>query len=251
MTRIAVGVVLVLVASALGCGGATFGGASDAGAGEGGGSSSGSGSGGSTSGGSGSGGSTSGSSGSGSSSGGSSGSPCPATPPAQGAPCSAACNQAPPAAPCLTCEWGTSPDQTCNEAATCSGGAWQRRGHTPGDCQPPSPPASCPPSFASVPRRAHCSPYGAICDYPQGLCACNVAFGPAPVDASAEATWSCQDPGPGCPTPRPLLGSACSQEGLQCDYGACVIPGGGTEACSGGIWVDVPALCPMAAGGAP
>jgi hypothetical protein len=107
---------------------------------------------------------------------------------------------------------------------------------------------TCPSSFAGVPRNAHCSPYGLYCDYPQGRCACAVAAGPEPLDASAAAEWICQDPQASCPQPRPPLGSACTQEGLQCDYGSCSIPGGTGEQCTGGIWVEAPVPCPALAG---
>jgi hypothetical protein len=220
---------------ALACGGAVSGsgggGANDGGASSSGGSG--------TSGGSGS----SGGSASGSGSGGSS---CPSSPPAQGAACSPACE--PSTSPtCLTCEWGTSVDPSCNDQATCANGAWQVRGHTPGDCKPGTPGAMCAPSFAAVPRTASCSPYGGVCDYPQGRCQCNVPAGPFPVDAAAAAVWLCQDPASGCPSPRPLYGSACTDEGLRCDYGTCDILGGTVEVCTGGVWTPTIGACPHAA----
>jgi hypothetical protein len=110
-----------------------------------------------------------------------------------------------------------------------------------------APASACPPTFAAVPRQTHCSAYGLVCEYPLGRCACAVpAAAGAPLDASAEAEWLCQDPAAGCPQPRPLLGSACpaSQEGLACDYGACDIPGSDAETCTGGIWVQASVPCP-------
>jgi hypothetical protein len=69
-----------------------------------------------------------------------------------------------------------------------------------------------------------------------------------PVDASAVARWVCQDPqAPGCPVSRAPLGSACSQQGLFCDYGSCSIPGGTSEQCQGGIWKSALTACPAAA----
>jgi len=105
----------------------------------------------------------------------------------------------------------------------------------------------CPSSFAAVPRMTSCSPYGAICDYSQGRCACSVPAGPFPVDASAAAVWLCEDPMSGCPAPRPLYGSPCTQEGQRCDYGACDIPGGTAEVCAGGVWDEALVACPAAA----
>jgi hypothetical protein len=109
----------------------------------------------------------------------------------------------------------------------------------------------CPATFASVPRMTHCTPYGGWCDYAEGRCACTANTGPALLDASAEAIWICQDPSaPGCPSPRPRLGSTCSQEGLSCDYAACDVPGGTVELCHGGAWIQGNVACPAAAAGA-
>jgi hypothetical protein len=108
----------------------------------------------------------------------------------------------------------------------------------------------CPATYFSVPRMSHCTPYGGWCDYPQGRCACTVQAGGVPLDASAEATWICQDPQGGCPIPRPRLGTVCPQEGLTCDYGACDIPGGVAENCAGGIWTQAGVACPAQAAGA-
>jgi hypothetical protein len=108
----------------------------------------------------------------------------------------------------------------------------------------------CPATYASVPRMTHCEGYGGWCDYPQGRCACTVEGGAIPLDASAEAIWLCQDPGvAGCPVPRPRLGTVCSQEGLTCDYGACFVPGGIGESCTGGIWTQAGVACPAEAAG--
>jgi hypothetical protein len=168
-------------------------------------------------------------------------SPCPSSAPGDGSACG-------PQG--LTCEWGSSPVQDCDTVAVCNGGRWQVTLQGPGglDCGG-GPPGTCPASFASVPRQQHCSPYGLTCDYAEGRCACGVPSGPFPIDASAAAEWLCQDPPAGCPRPRPLLGSGCTgaQEGLQCDYGACSIPGGNAETCAGGIWIEGGVACPARA----
>jgi hypothetical protein len=171
-------------------------------------------------------------------------SPCPASPPGDGSACG-------PQG--LTCEWGSSPVSDCDTVALCNGGRWQVTPHAPGsaDCGGTGlDGGTCPASFASVPRQQHCSPYGLNCDYPEGRCGCAVPAGPGfPADASAVAEWLCQDPAPGCPQPRPRLGSACSatQDGLQCDYGSCAIPGGTSETCAGGIWIEGGVACPARA----
>jgi hypothetical protein len=171
-------------------------------------------------------------------------SPCPSSAPTDGTACG-------PQG--LTCEWGSSPVPDCDTVALCNGGRWQVTPHGPGglDCGG-GPQGTCPASFSSVPRQQHCSPYGMYCDYPEGRCACAVPAGPGfPADASAVAEWICQDPQSGCPQPRPVLGSACSpsQTNLECDYGACSIPGGTAESCTGGIWVQGGVACPARSGG--
>jgi hypothetical protein len=55
----------------------------------------------------------------------------------------------------------------------------------------------------------------------------------------------CANPGGGCPLPRPLLGTSCSPEGQQCDYGVCNVPGGAAEQCSGGLWIEALVACPV------
>jgi hypothetical protein len=146
----------------------------------------------------------------------------------------------------LTCEGGSSPVEVCDTVATCNGGRWQVTPAGSGSCGGGDG-GSCPPSFASVPRQQHCSPYGFDCDYPEGRCACAVPAGPVPLDASAAAEWLCQDPAPGCPQPRPRLGSACTsaQDGVLCDYGACSAFGGTAETCAGDLDRRQRALPPL------
>jgi len=170
-------------------------------------------------------------------SGGGASSPCPASPPGDGSACG-------PQG--LGCEWGSSTVEDCDTMALCNGGRWQVTVPGPGglDCGG-GPQGTCPSSFASVPRESHCAPYGLACDYAEGRCACTVPAGPGfPVDAAAEAEWLCQDPAAGCPEPRPLLGSVCADEGQECDYGACDIPGGNAETCQGGLWIEGGVACP-------
>jgi hypothetical protein len=182
---------------------------------------------------------TSGSSGSTGTSGGGTGGGCPASPPTSGS-CS-------PEG--LTCEWGTSNVADCDTVATCTGGLWSFAGHNPGglDCGG-GPPIACPGSYAAVPVFKPCSPSGGYCDYPEGRCACGTPPGPVQFfDGSVASVWECENPStPGCPQPRPRLGSACMEEGLSCDYGGCgEVPGGNAEACKGGIWVTTFVGCPL------
>jgi hypothetical protein len=56
--------------------------------------------------------------------------------------------------------------------------------------------------------------------------------------------WQCFTPASGCPNPRPDLGTACSDDGLTCDYGSC--NGGIAEICQGGYWQEQQTACPAA-----
>jgi hypothetical protein len=80
-------------------------------------------------------------------------------------------------------------------------------------------------------------PSGGICDYPQGRCSCNSNL------PSINVVWNCQSPQQRCPLPRPRLGSFCTVDGMQCDYGTCAVPGGTMETCSGGVWTQAMIAC--------
>jgi hypothetical protein len=117
------------------------------------------------------------------------------------------------------------------------------------------PAPGCPATFASVPQGSTCPTNGLLCDYPQGRCACTVPLSGPPVitiDGSVPIYWACQNPGQtGCPLPRALLGTACTQSGLFCNYGGCTVPGGSSEQCTGGVWKPVLTPCPALAGAGP
>ncbi len=243
-------------AGLLACGGATFvpigadagadGGSGSGGSSGGSGSSSGAGSGGSSgssgglSGGSSSSGGSSGSSSSGGSSGGSSSSSggssggssgsssggtatCPSNPPTGGAQCPKIG---------LKCEYGTNPNPACNQVETCEPSGWSIP--APGQCEQ----GTCPARYIDVPQNKSCSPLGLDCSYAEGQCNCAQAL---PV-GGATPIWQCAYPGKGCSEPRPRIGSACSQPGLACDYGACT--GGVNLVCTGGAWVEQQTPCP-------
>lgn len=150
----------------------------------------------------------------------------------------------------LACEYGSSHISYCNVIATCSGGQWTIPPPPPGpfpECSAKNPPA-CPATFASVPVGTSCSKlYPTHCNYPEGECACTVDLGgPFPEDASALAKWFCSKPqNPSCPNPRPKIGSACNvSPSVDCNYGACVLPGGTVLHCESGIWQETPWACP-------
>jgi hypothetical protein len=162
---------------------------------------------------------------------------CPSSPPAEGSSCSS---------PNLYCEWGNDPNMSCNTIAQCVGGQWMVQKPS-GQCPTPPNPSACPATFASVPVGQHCGDLvGTTCEYPQGFCGCAVpSGGPYPEDASAVATWICDAPQAGCPMPRPKLGTACSQPGLQCDYSPCSLPTGASLVCQNGAWQDQPYGCAL------
>lgn len=161
---------------------------------------------------------------------------CPSSPPKQNDSCSK---------DGLWCEWGSDPNLSCNTTAQCANGSWIV---TQGaDCVTPPNPSSCPATFASVPVGQSCgSLVGTTCQYDKGMCGCAVpSSGPYPEDAAAVAKWYCDDPGAGCPMPRPKLGTKCNSEGLECDYSSCVLPTGVSLVCKGGAWENQPFGCAL------
>jgi hypothetical protein len=82
-----------------------------------------------------------------------------------------------------------------------------------------------------------CGENGAYCDYPTERCECSVGEPP-----TAMPYWHCEDPGSGCPVPRPRLGTPCTSGAaiILCDYGGNCneITGGVDEECIGDIWVQ-------------
>ncbi len=166
-------------------------------------------------------------------------SPCPSAPADDGSACG-------PQG--LECEWGASNVEECDTVGHCNGGRWQVTSPAAGssNCGASVDPA-CPASFGAVPAAGSCASDGLVCDYPQGRCACATPSIVTSLDGSVSPDeWFCQDPGAGCPPLRPRVGSACQDSEAQyCDYGAeCTIPGGAVEACTGGIWVELPPSCP-------
>jgi len=154
---------------------------------------------------------------------------CPSVPPADGSACSH---------PRLDCEYGNDWDPACNTVAQCwTQGYWQVTGPSQDPKLCPTPTGLGPQCPASPPSSGSqtCAPDGTVCVYPAGLCACSEYSGPGSADASASYLWTCASPDPACPVVRPRIGSACTQEGLYCDYEVCGAYGGAFS-CSGGVW---------------
>jgi hypothetical protein len=92
-------------------------------------------------------------------------------------------------------------------------------------------PSSCPATYAAVAAidGGACDDNGIQCEYPQGVCWCNLGFGGI-AEADAGPTWTCA-PGSGCPMPRPRVGSTCTGN-QNCTYEPCQF----AESCTDGYW---------------
>ena len=150
---------------------------------------------------------------------------CPASPPSGGGACPMVG---------LECEYGSDPNLACNDVVTCTSSGWSFP--TPGVMCPTG---TCPATYAAVPQGKACSPQGLDCAYAEGECNCADTL---PVSQQGPV-WQCVTPPQGCPEPRPRLGSACSQAGLSCDYGACT--GGIALVCTDGYWQQEQTGCPV------
>lgn len=151
---------------------------------------------------------------------------CPSSPPASGGTCS-------PLE--LQCEYGPNTDPACNTVMQCMTKGWQTTVSTL--CPPLGPP--CPTTYATVPVNQDCPQDNATCSYPEGVCICTQDFGGA---TRVTPGWDCFPTQGSCPSPRPHLGTACSQPGLDCNYGAC--SGGLAEICKNGYWQQQATTCP-------
>ena len=125
------------------------------------------------------------------------------------------------------------PNPACNELERCTASGWSYP--TPGARCPSG---MCPATYVDVHVGIVCSPEGLDCSYAEGQCNCARTF-----PARMLPTWQCAMPAKGCPEPRPLLGSSCSDANLRCDYGACA--GGIAMACRQGYWQQAFVVCPL------
>jgi hypothetical protein len=133
----------------------------------------------------------------------------------------------------VQCEYGDAWwSVSCDSVVQCQSGVWTpfKPSYEPCSAEPGPNSASCPADFAAVPQ-GECSMNGLTCVYPQGECSCAVLLGgPVQIDGGV-ADWGCV-PEQGCPFPRPLLGTPCSGEGIDCTYEACSYG----ETCTNGLW---------------
>lgn len=147
---------------------------------------------------------------------------CPESRPTEGASCSH---------DSLDCEYG------CNDVVVCSGGKWEGAVLSGQDalCDAGPNPSTCPSALSAITPNATCTNAGATCIYSQGVCECTSPADPTP---DASASWFC-GPEPGCPMPRPRIGSACTKASLTCDYQTC----GNSVTCTDSVWQPAFAGC--------
>lgn len=154
---------------------------------------------------------------------------CPASAPAMGSSCS---NEG------VYCEYGSSFESACNDVLVCVSGTWGDAvlfGMAECDAGAGPNPSSCPSAESDVTNGSSCNIIEA-CAYPQGVCECVVP--PDSTSGTIDTTWFC-GPQPGCPMPRPRLGSVCATAGQECDYESC----GNSQICQNGIWQTTLSAC--------
>jgi hypothetical protein len=140
-----------------------------------------------------------------------------------------------------TCEYGSSWWLECNPAVLCLGGVWTDRGIDP-ECALRDGGGACPATFA----QASAADAGAMCpaadcQYPEGYCECLTGCGGGGQVRGHEllGDWYCAAATPACPSPRPLLGTACDVDASFCTYGtACGC--GQMEECRQSVWQGQP-----------
>jgi hypothetical protein len=140
---------------------------------------------------------------------------CPEMEPSQGSSCS---------------QEGINCEYACSDVVVCSDGTWAGAVNAGQDitCDAGPNPSACPTSLSSIPAGSACTGDGLVCIYAAGLCECTSPGDPTP---DAGASWSC-GPEPGCPMPRPRIGSACTSPNEKCDYAPC----GDSVSCTSGVW---------------
>jgi len=157
--------------------------------------------------------------------------PCPAAPPAAGAPCSS---------PSEVCEYGSSWWLECNQVFRCQAGQWTVE-YDGTQCPWLDAGGPCPATWAeasAVDAAPPSCPF-VTCVYPEGFCGCGVACGGGGGLPHPEITgiFTCLPAVAGCPEPRPLSGAPC--DGGSCSYGFGCGCGQG-EQCVDGVWQAYP-----------
>lgn len=170
---------------------------------------------------------------------------CPATEPRVGTPCSSAG---------LECDYNDDSGTGC-ATARCGqrGGATLEWGPAPSPATCRVNGSDCPAGFSSLAEGAACplNAAGRRCAYAEGACGCTPCLG----DGGTRQAWKCLPwsvAGAGCPTPRPLTGSACATDKLICDWDQCCagFSLGSSQQCVDGRWQSYqggPCSCAMPA----
>ena len=126
----------------------------------------------------------------------------------------------------LRCTYGTDVRPECRTDYTCTSGGWAT---TKNFC------ASAIDCGANAPTQgAACSTEG-VCVIGSEICVCGSCWaGPC----STSPTWGCAQPPTtaGCPATVPNDGTACTQEGLSCNYGLVCAGSGAVVDCKSGRW---------------
>ncbi len=154
-------------------------------------------------------------------------SPCPLSPPTVGDPCPVA----------QQCEYGTSFHPECDTMYACSGGTWTLEWDGGGaGCTFTD--QGCPASLSDIDSPS-CPSQGMSCSFGDTQCDCiGGCGGGAQLHGGAPlGLWGCvtKDGTGTCPWPRPRIGTACSQNNLDCPYAPACCPGW-DMLCLGGVW---------------
>jgi hypothetical protein len=113
------------------------------------------------------------------------------------------------------CEYGNDENFACDDFQYCTSGSWFNAPQSSNDptCASRAPgDGGCP---VDRPTAGDSCSTVVNCSYPEGLCGCS------DLGTDGGAVWGCESPEPGCSIPRPRVGSACTNEGQTCTYGAC------------------------------
>jgi hypothetical protein len=100
-------------------------------------------------------------------------------------------------------------------------------------------PGACPATYAVGEERGVCGTSTAVCIYDEGTCVCGA---PGPPHEGPN-DWFCSPLTAGCPYLPAPENSACTHNGLSCDYGEC--SGGTARDCVGGVWTEGAIGCPL------
>jgi hypothetical protein len=154
---------------------------------------------------------------------------CPVSPPAVGSSCFV---------PDQECEYGPSFFLDCNELLRCTQGSWTLQ-HGALPCSALDAGLQCPATFAEASTEdAGIWPGNdQACQYPDGYCECPGFCGGGQVrHPEAPFGCNCVAATSSCPSPRPLIGTACEDDsGTRCTYGG-VCCSGETLTCVQGVW---------------